>query len=140
VSHTFDTTLLLGGKTATGFEVPEEVVAALGSGKRPAVSVTINGFTYRTTIAPMGGKFLVPVSAGVREAAGVAAGDRVAVELELDTAPRVIETPSYLAAARDRFEALSYSRKKEIVRSIEDAKTEETRQRRIAKALEELGT
>ena len=92
-------TLLLGGKTATGFEVPPEAVESLGSGKRPAVTVTINGYTYRTTIARMGNAYMVPVSAERREAAGIAAGDEIEVDIELDTAPRVVEVPADLAAA-----------------------------------------
>ena len=76
----FRATLHLGGKTATGIQVPDEVVAGLGSGKRPAVSVTINGYTYRSTVAPMGGEFWIPVSAEVREKSGVAAGETAAAD------------------------------------------------------------
>lgn len=135
----FRAELLLGGKTATGIQVPEKVVAALGSGKRPAVRATINGFTYRSTVAPMGGKFMLPVSAEVRGKAGVAAGDKVDVDVELDTAPREVTVPPDLvkafardAKARRYFEALSYSNKQRHVLSIEGAKTAETRERRIA--------
>jgi hypothetical protein len=143
MSITFDTTLLLGGKTATGIEVPDDVVEQLGGGKRPKVAVEINGHTYRSTVAVMGGKFMLPVAAQEREAAGIAAGDRVSVTLEIDAAPRVVEVPADLATAlghlRPAFDALSYSRRKEHVRSIEEAKTVETRQRRIAKTVESLG-
>jgi hypothetical protein len=138
----FHTIIELGGKTATGMRVPDEVVEALGAGKRPAVAVTINGYTYRSTIAPMGGVFMIPVSAAVREAAGVAAGDEVAVDLELDTAPREIEIPPDFQAALDAdpeaksvFERLSYSNKRQHTLSIEGAKSAETRQRRIEKAI-----
>jgi hypothetical protein len=141
----FQTTIELGGKTATGMQVPPDVVAGLGAGKKPAVRVTLNGYTYRSTVAVYGGKFYLPVSAEVRQAAGVAAGDRVAVELELDTAPREVSVPADFAAAlagdaqaRRAFEALSYSNKRRHVLAIEGAKTDETRQRRIAKALAEL--
>lgn len=132
----------LGGKTATGIEVPETVVTALGSGKKPAVSVTINGYTYRSTVATMGGRFLLPVSAEVRASAGIAAGDEVEVELELDAAPREIQVPADFAAAltadadaNHYFDQLSYSNKRRLVLAIDDAKTDETRQRRIAKTV-----
>jgi hypothetical protein len=135
----------LGGKTATGIEVPAAVVAKLGSSKRPAVSATINRYTYRSTVAPMGGRFMLPVSAQVREAAGVAAGDLVEVDLELDTAPREVTVPADFgralardAAARRFFEGLSFSNKQRIVISIEAAKAPETRERRIAKAVDAL--
>ncbi len=141
----FHATLELGGKTATGIHVPDEVVAALGSGRRPPVRVTLGDHTYRTTVASMGGRYLVPVAAAVREAAGVAAGDELDVEIALDTQPREVAVPGDLAAAldgspgaRERFDRLAYSRRKEHVRAIEDAKTDATRQRRIVKAVEAL--
>ena len=141
----FRAVIQLSGKTATGIRVPPEVVADLGAGKRPAVSVTLNGYTYRSTIAPMGGEHMLPVSAEVREGAGVAAGDEVDVDVELDTAPREVSVPPDLAEALDGdaearrfFEGLSYSNKRRIVLSIDEAKTPETRQRRIAKAMSEL--
>jgi bifunctional DNA-binding transcriptional regulator/antitoxin component of YhaV-PrlF toxin-antitoxin module len=135
----------LGGKTATGIEVPAAVVAKLGSSKRPAVTVTVNRYTYRSTVAPMGGRFMLPVSAQVREAAGVAAGDQVDVVLELDTAPREVMVPADFgralsrdAAARRFFDGLSFSNKQRIVIPIEAAKAPETRERRIAKAISTL--
>jgi len=141
----FTATLRLHGKTATGIAVPPAAVAALGSGKRPAVNVTINGYTYRSTVAPMGGVFMLPVSAEIRAGAGVAAGETVTVALTLDTAPREVIVPDDLAAALDAepevrraFDALSYSNKRAHVLSVEDAKTPETRQRRIVKAVESL--
>lgn len=141
----FRATLELGGKTATGHLVPAEIVAALGSGKRPAVHVTINGYTYRSTVAPLGGAFMLPVSAEVRAGAGIAAGDEVEIVLELDTAPREVIIPPDFAGALDRdadakrhFDALSYSNKRRHILSIEDAKPPETRQRRIAKAVDTL--
>jgi hypothetical protein len=141
----FRTTIELGGKTATGIRVPEEVIAALGAGKRPAVNVTINGYAYRSTVAPMGGAFMLPVSAEVRANAGVAAGDEVEVEVSLDTAPREVIVPPDLAAAldsdaaaRQHFEQLSYSNKRRHILSVEGTKNEETRRRRVAKAIEEL--
>lgn len=141
----FQTVVELGGKTATGIRVPPEVVEALGSGKKPAVRVTINGYTYRSTVAVYGGEFMLPVSAEVRERAGIAAGDGIEVAVELDTEPRVVEVPDDLAAAlatdaeaQQFFEGLSYSNKRRIVLSINDAKTLETRQRRITRTIEDL--
>ncbi len=89
----------LAGKTATGIEVPAAVVTRLGSSKKPAVRVTINGYTYRSTVASMGGRFMLPISAEVREAASVAAKDKVDVDVELDT-----------ARARSRFRPTSHTR------------------------------
>ncbi|MDH6291081.1 YdeI/OmpD-associated family protein [Rhodococcus opacus] len=141
----FRTTIELGGKTATGFRIPEDVVAELGSGRRPAVRVTIGGHTYRTTVAPMGGAFMIPLSAENRAGAGAAAGDEVDVDVELDTEPRVVTVPPDFADALDRqpdarraFDALSYSNQRRHVLSIEGAKTDETRQRRIGKAVDAL--
>jgi hypothetical protein len=141
----FRTTILKGDKTATGIRIPPEVVEALGSGKRPPVRVTINGYTYRSTVAVLGGDYMVGVSAQNREGAGVAGGDEVDVELELDTAPREVTVPEDFAAAlaadpiaRTTFEALSNSNKGWHVSSIEGAKTDETRQRRIAKSVAAL--
>ena len=98
----FRTVVLLNGKTATGLQVPDEIVTALGSGQRPKVRLTIGGHTYRTTVARMGGRFLVALNAENRQAAGVAAGDQVDVEIELDDAPREVEVPTDLAAALDQ--------------------------------------
>ena len=141
----FRTTILQSGKTATGIRVPDEVVEALGSGKRPAVTVTINGYTYRNTIAVMGGEYMVGVSAEHRAAAGVAGGDVVDVEIELDNAPRVVTVPDDFAAALDAepdarrtFEGLSYSNRSWHVLQIVGAKTDESRQRRIAKSIDAL--
>ena len=143
---TFRTTLLKAGGTATGIEIPPDVVAALGSTKRPPVKVTINGtYTYRNTVAVMGGKYMVGVAGEHRAGAGVAGGDVIDVTLELDTEPRVVEVPPDLAkalakdkVAKAAFDKLSYTHRKEYVRGIEEAKKPETRQRRIAKAVESL--
>lgn len=141
----FRTTIERSGKTATGIQVPPEVVASLGTSKRPSVRVTINGYTYHSTIAPMGGVFMLPVSAEVREGAHVAAGDLVDVEVELDTEPREVRVPPDFAAAlagdadaKRFFEGLSYTNKRRFVLSVEEAKTAETRQKRIAKAIGSL--
>ncbi len=142
----FHTTVLQTGKTAAGIQIPEKIVTARQSGKRPKVLVTINGYTYRSSVAPMGGVFMVGVSSTVREAAGVAGGEEVDVDIELDTAPREVTVPDDLAAALDAapaarttFEGLSYSNKSWHVLQIEGAKTDETRQRRIGKSVEALG-
>jgi hypothetical protein len=141
----FRTTVELGGKTATGLPVPPEVVEALGAGKKPAVRVTVDGHTYRSSIASRGGVYLIPLSAENRTAAGVAAGDEVDVDVEVDDAPREVSVPDDLRtalagddAARATFDALPYSHKQRHVLAIEGAKTPETRARRIDKALEML--
>jgi hypothetical protein len=138
----FTTTIELGGKTATGFRVPADVVASFGKGKKPPVRVTINGHTYRSTVAAYGDVFMLPLSAENREAAGVAAGDSVEVELELDTAPRIVEVPEDLAAAIAADPAaaafwptLSYSNQRWHVLSVEGARSPDTRQRRIASSV-----
>lgn len=138
----FQAIIRLEGKTATGIEVPAKVVESLGPGKRPAVRVTINGYTYRSHVAPYAGVFMLPLSAENRAGARVAAGDKVQVELELDTAPRAVTVPPDFAAALKRdaqahrfFEGLSYSQKRWHVLSIEGAKTAETRERRILKSI-----
>jgi bacteriocin resistance YdeI/OmpD-like protein/uncharacterized protein DUF1905 len=138
----FRTTILQGDKTATGIRVPDEVVEALGAGKRPKVLVTIRGYTYRNSVAVMGGDYMIGVSAENRAGAGVAGGDEVDVDLELDTAPREVTVPPDFAAALDAepnarrtFDALSYSNKGWHVSQLEGAKTDETRQRRIAKSV-----
>jgi len=141
----FRTTIMAAGKTAAGFEVPAEVVQALGAGRRPPVRVTINGYTYRNTVAVMGGTYMIGVSNEHRTASGARAGDVVDIDLELDTAPREVAVPPELAAAlaadpaaRATFEGLSYSNKSWHALQVTGAKTEETRQRRIAKSIEAL--
>jgi hypothetical protein len=138
----FRATIELAGKTATGFQVPDDVVTALGAGRRPPVRVTIGGHTYRSTVASMGGRFMVGVSAQNRTAAAVAAGDEVDVDLELDTEPREVDVPEDLTAALDGepearrfFDGLSYSRKQWFVLRIEQAKKAETRSRRLDEAV-----
>jgi hypothetical protein len=141
----FRTTIVQSGKTATGIEVPGEVMEALGSGRRPAVRVTINGYSYRSTVASLGGKSMVGLSAEHRAGAGVAGGDEVEVDLELDTAPREVTVPADLAAALDAepaasatFDGLSYSNRSWHVLQVTGAKTEETRRRRVTRSVEAL--
>jgi hypothetical protein len=138
----FHTVIIQSGKTATGIQVPPEIVASLGSSKKPAVMVTINGYSYRSTVATMGGAFMLPVSAEVRERAGVAGGDAVDVDVELDLEAREVTLPGDFAAALDAdaearrfFEGLSYSNRRRLVIPIEGAKSAETRQRRIEKTV-----
>ena len=125
--------------------VPPGIVEALGKGKKPPVRVTINGYTYRTTVAVMGGEFMIGVSNEHRANAGVAAGQTVDVDIELDTEPRVVAVPGDFRAALDAepaaarfFDGLSYSNRLRFVLSVEAARTPETRERRIAKAVETL--
>ena len=144
---TFRTVIEQSGKNTTGIRVPDEIVEGLGAGKRPKVRVTINGATYRSSIAVMGGAYLVGVSAENRALTGVFGGDEVDVTLEVDTEPRTITVPDDFAAALDAapaarafYDTLSYSQQRWFVGSIEDAKTVATRQRRIAKAVERLAS
>jgi Bacteriocin-protection, YdeI or OmpD-Associated/Domain of unknown function (DUF1905) len=141
----FRTTILRNGKTATGIEVPDDVLAAVGHGKRPPVRVTINGHTYRSTVAVMGGRSLVGVSAENRAAAGVAGGDAVDVDIEFDSEPREISVPADLQAALDQdavalqfFQQLSYSQQQWYVLGVEQVKMPETRARRVEKAVAAL--
>jgi hypothetical protein len=133
------------GKSATGFAVPDEVVDELGGGRRPKVVITVNGYEYRTSIARMGERYLVPVSAERRRAAGVQAGDQLDVTLELDTAPREVDVPDDLAAAlaaepaaKAFFDTLSHSAKSWHVLQVTGAKKPETRANRVRKSVELL--
>lgn len=141
----FRARLELGGKTATGVAVPPEVVEALGTSKRPPVRATINGYTYRSSVASMGGRFLLGVSADVRDKAGVQAGDEVDIDIELDTEPRQVNVPADFAAALEEspvakqfFDGLSYSNRLRLVLAIDGAKAADTRQRRIDKTVTAL--
>jgi len=140
----FRATLQLAGKTATGMVVPDDVVEQLGAGKRPPVKVTIRGYTYANTVAVMGGKYMIGVSAEHRAGAGVKAGDELEVTLELDAQPRTVEVPADLAKAlkaagvRGSFDKLAFTYRKEHARSVEEAKKPETRARRIEKIVDSL--
>jgi hypothetical protein len=133
------------GKNTTGIHVPEEVVTGLAAGRRPAVTVTLAGHSYRTSIGTVDGSPMISLSAENREKAGLAAGDEVEVSVELDTAPREVTVPAELAAAlqedsiaRQTWEQLSNSNKRWHAESIDGAKTDETRQRRVARSLDAL--
>lgn len=141
----FHTLVESGGKTATGLEVPADVVSALGEGRRAAVRVSIGAHTYRTTVASMGGRYLVPLNADNRTAAGVSAGDEVEVDIEIDHEPREVIVPDDLAAALAQdataqafFDQLAYTHRKEWVRWVEEAKRIETRTARITKTVSAL--
>ena len=138
----FRATIQQTGRNTAGIQVPPSVVEALGAGKRPPVTVTLNGFTYRTTVAVMGGDYWVGLSGERRAAAGVAGGDVMDIDIELDSAPRELAVPADFAAALDAeptarktFDSLSYSNKSWHTLQIEGAKTDETRARRIAKSI-----
>lgn len=140
-------TVLLGKNTDknTGIEVPPEIVEKLSTGKRPPVKVTLNGYTYRNTVAVMGGKFLISVSSDVCKNAKVKGGEKHDVTLELDTEPRIVELPDDFkkalnknSAAKAFYITLSYSAQQRYVLPISQAKTEETRIRRIEKAITDL--
>jgi hypothetical protein len=124
----------------------DEQVAAVGEGaKRFPVVARVNGYEWRTTVTRMSGEFLLGLNREVREGAGVEAGDSVDVEVELDTAPREVEVPEALAsalaedaAASNRWESLSYTHRKEYARWVTEAKRDETRDRRVTRAIEML--
>lgn len=140
----FETTLLQFGNN-TGIEVPAEIIQQLDSGKKPPVKVIFNHFSYQSTVGVMDGRFMLPVSAAIRAQTGVKGGDRISVEISLDTAPRVVSLPTDFEQAlagheqaKAFFETLSPSSKKKYVTLIESAKTDETRQKRVSKAIEDL--
>lgn len=141
----FSTTLSQTGANTTGIEVPPAIVEELGGGGKPKVVVTLNGYTYRSSVAKVGGVYLISVSADIRSKTGLNGGNPIEVTLELDNAPREVSLPEDFAAAmaaapaaKAKFETLSFSNQNRHVLSVEGAKTEETRQKRIAKAIDEL--
>jgi len=140
----FETTMSLSGNN-TGIEVPPEVIEALGAGRKPPVTVNVNGYEYRSTVAVMGGRYLIPFSSDKRAATGIQGGDPIVVDVEVDVAPRTVGVPDDLAAAidaapgaREGWERLPPSHKKAHVSAVESAKAAETRQRRIGKTIEAL--
>jgi len=140
----FETTLFLVGNN-TGIDVPEAVLDELGGGKRPLVNVTVNdGYSYRSAVAPMGGRYLIAFSSDKRAATGLKGGETITVDLTLDTEPRTVEVPDDLAAAliaaglREAFDRISPSQQKAHVTSVEGAKAAETRARRVAAVVQKL--
>lgn len=141
----FKTTILTAGKTATGICIPDQIIESFNAGKKPPVKITLNGYTYRSTVAVMGGKYMVGVSADVRAASGVKGGDTLTIEIELDNEERKVELPDDFKKLLDKnlnakkfFQALSYSKQKNYVTLIDQAKTEETRQKRMDKSISDL--
>lgn len=141
----FTSTLESAGKTAAGFNVPDEVMDALAGGRRPKVRVTINGHTWRTSVGIVDGRSMIGIPVDQRAAANVAPGDRMDVDVELDTEVREVVLPDDFAAAlapfpeaRAFFDSRNYSERRWFVLGIEDAKTPETRARRVEKAVERL--
>lgn len=146
MEYKFNTTVKSEGKNAAGIVVPPEIVEALGSGRNPKVKVSVNGYTFRGTVQVSNGQFMLSFSSDKREASGVKGGDQVEVTLELDTEPRTVEIPEDLSAALsakagalEAFEAMSYSRRKEFVRQVNEAKAQETRARRISGIVAQVG-
>ena len=140
---TFHTTILQFGNN-TGIHVPDEVIEKLGGGKRPLVKVTVNDYSYRSAVATMDGNFMISFSSEHRNASGIQGGDEVEVRLALDLEPRTVEIPKDLEAALTEANTLAAfnksapSMKKEYLRQVESAKSQETRERRIAKIVEKL--
>jgi Domain of unknown function (DUF1905)/Bacteriocin-protection, YdeI or OmpD-Associated len=142
--RTFTATVVRAGN-ATGVEVPADVVDGLEAGKRPLVAITINGHTWRSRIASVGGRFIVGISAANRAASGVALGDEIEITLERDAEPRVVVEPTDVTVAldadpvaRERFDKLPYGLRRRHVTVIDDAKTADTRQRRIDRLIDTL--
>ncbi|MFF2371542.1 YdeI/OmpD-associated family protein [Agromyces sp. NPDC058110] len=139
----FETTMSQSGNN-TGIEVPEEVIEALGAGRKPPVVVTVNGYEYRSTVAVMGGRYMISFSSDKRAATGIGGGDPIVVDLEVDTEPRTVVVPADLADAlaaadaRGAFDALSPSARKAHVTNVESAKAPETRQRRVESIVAKL--
>lgn len=140
-SVTFDTTVTATGNN-TGIVVPAEVIGSLGAGKRPPVLVSVNGYEYRNTVGVMGGKHMISISAAIRKATGLAGGDPIRVTLTLADTPQEVNVPDDFAAALAAderagafFAALSNSMQRYHVGNITAAKSADTRQRRIGKAI-----
>jgi len=148
VKKTFNTTVIKGDqKDTTGIEIPAEIIEAFGAGKKPPVKITLGDYSYRSTVAVMGGRYLVSLNQANREAAGVKGGDQLDVTVELDTEPRTVEVPEDLAAAlaakpgaREAFDKASPSARKEFVRQVVEAKAQDTRERRIANIVAKMGS
>ncbi len=139
----FSATIKLTGNN-TGIPIPEEVLEALGAGRKPALMITLNGYTYRNTVGSMNGVPMIALSKAHREAAGVAGSEEHEIEVTVATEPEAIELPQDLedalkgAKLLETFEGLAPSRRKEYVRQVVSAKAGETRQRRIAKIVDSL--
>jgi hypothetical protein len=144
MAMTFKAKVIPSGN-ATAVEVPKAVMEALASGARPPVAVSINGHTWRSRVAAMRGMSLVGISAANRSASGISEGDLVEVRLELDAEPRTVVEPPDLSLAlngskraRAAFDKLPFGLQRKHVASIEEAKSSETRQRRLSKLVGDL--
>jgi hypothetical protein len=133
------------GGTTTGFVVPDDVVEGLGAGRRPKVVVSVAGHTWRTSIASMGGRYLLGASAVVREASGISAGHVYPVTVEVDTAPRTVDVPEDLAVAlaadpdaASTWAGLTYSQQRQHAEAVLAAKKPETRARRVSTIVAKL--
>jgi len=131
---------------ASGISIPPALIDELGAGKKPKVTANVNGYVYRTTVAVMGGEFLIPVSQAIRAEAGFTPGQEVVVTLEIDSESRKVDLPDDLkaalsasAGALEEFDKLADSKRKEFVRQVTEAKAEETRERRIAGIVAKMG-
>jgi bifunctional DNA-binding transcriptional regulator/antitoxin component of YhaV-PrlF toxin-antitoxin module len=140
---TYETVVIGHGKHAA-IEIPDENLAEIGGNKRAPLKVTINGYTYQSTATGVDGKCMVVFPMRDREASGAKAGDLITVTLELDDGYRTVDIPAELERAlsanglSETFHALNYSTRKEYARQVREAKTEETRERRIEKILSQL--
>lgn len=143
MSVTYTTTVIGHGNHAA-LEVPDEVLAELGTNKRAPLKVSINGYNFQTTATGVDGKCMIPFAMKDREGSGTKAGDVIEVTVELDSGHREVEMHpelvSALAAASltEVFEALTYSKRKEFARQVNEAKADETRAKRIQKVIESL--
>lgn len=144
---TFDSVARLDGKTAVGIPVPESVVESLGAGKRVPITVTINDYSYRSSVAPYKGEYMIPLSVENRTAAGVAPNDPITVTIEVDSEPRVVEVPADLRAALDAspaateaWQKLSFSHQRAHAEAVQGAKAADTRARRVDAAIAKLLT
>jgi hypothetical protein len=140
-SVTFETTVAASGNN-TGIVVPDEVIERLAAGKRPPVLVNVNGYEYRNTVAVMGGRHMISISAAVRNVTGLKGGDPIRVTLTVADTAREVDVPADFAAtlaaderARAFFGKLSNSMQRYHVDNINAAKNADTRQRRIDKAI-----
>lgn len=140
----FATQLLQTGANTTGIPVPDEVIAKLAAGARPAVVAKVNGYSYRTTVGVMQGRSLLPFSSQHRDLSGIRAGDAIEVEIEHDAQPRTAEPPDDLRQALSKagvlaaFEAMAPSRQRADVDNVTGAKSDDTRARRIAAIVAKL--
>lgn len=147
MKQVFETTIKGADQGPTGLEVPAVVIQALGPKKNPPVVVRFSGYSYRSTVAVVDSLYMVPLSKAHREAAGVKAGDRIEIEIALDEEPRTVEVPEDLAqalskinGAREAFDAMAFSKRKEFIRQVTEARALETRQRRIVGIVEKIGS